>query len=204
MEDSYQTIAKHVSVETKVKGSRFIGEALQVESVEFAQSKLDEIRKREHSATHHCFAYQIGLGSNVEFRYSDDGEPNGTAGKPIYDCLAGKKLTNTLLVVTRYFGGTKLGTGGLARAYSDCAKQTLKNAKIKTVYLTNSLELKFDFKFYDVIQRLLNKYGASQKESEFSQQVHLLVLIRKSRTDDFVKELTNLTAGQTEIGNEQQ
>lgn len=202
MNDSFQTISKTVSIETKVKGSRFIGEVLPVEKTEQADSEIEIIRKREHSATHHCYAYRIGLEPNIEFKYSDDGEPNGTAGKPIYDCIEGRNLANILVVVTRYFGGTKLGTGGLARAYSKAAKQALEKSKIKTVYLTDSVNLKFDFSYYDKVQRLMNKFAVNQSSSEFTERVTLNVLVRKSLCDEFVNELTNLTSGQIEIERE--
>ena len=116
MDDQYFIIARDSTVEIKIKNSRFIGESRHANSVAEALTRLEGIRKREYSATHHCFAYRVGLGHDPVFKYSDDGEPSGTAGKPIYDYIQGSEVTNLLLVVTRYFGGTKLGTGGLTHA----------------------------------------------------------------------------------------
>lgn len=199
MDDSIRTLAKSVKVESKVKGSRFIAEALPIESVEEAEQSLKTIRKREHAASHHCYAYQIGLGNNTKFRYADDGEPSGTAGKPIYDCVTGRGLTNVLTVVTRYFGGTMLGTGGLARAYGKAAGLALDKAGVKTVYITDRLSMQFDLKFYDKILQLLNKYDAREITSGFSDVSRLSVAIRKSKTKIFLEEVTNLTHGQIKI-----
>src|SRR5512140_3280741 len=121
MDDAYFTIEHEASIELKIKNSRFIGETYLVTSPEQALERLSSVRKREFSATHHCYAYRVGLSRNVLFKYSDAGEPSGTAGKPIYDQMMGADITQILLVVTRYFGGTKLGTGGLTHAYSEAA-----------------------------------------------------------------------------------
>ncbi|MCK4606997.1 MAG: YigZ family protein, partial [candidate division Zixibacteria bacterium] len=117
MDDQYYEIAGPARIEIKRKGSRFIAETGAVSSVEEAHEQLETVRSREHAATHHCYAYRVGIADEARFKYSDDGEPGGTAGRPIYDVICGCEVTNALLVVTRYFGGTKLGTGGLARAY---------------------------------------------------------------------------------------
>jgi len=199
MNDFYYTIAQPAQVETKVKGSRFIAETMSIEHVEVVGQFLQNIRKREHAASHHCYAYKIGIDNNTEFKYSDDGEPSGTAGKPIYDCITGRELTNVLLVVTRYFGGTKLGTGGLVRAYSDAAVQALDKSGVRTVYLTDQLSMQFDFKYYDQILKILAKYAAEQKSSAFSDIVKLAVAVRKSKTKEFMEEVTNLTHGQIKI-----
>ena len=114
-DDVYYQILKTARHETKVKGSRFIAECATVATADEALSFLGAIRKREHAATHHCYAYTVGLFDDMQFKYSDDGEPSGTAGRPIYDMIGGQELSNCIVVVTRYFGGTKLGTGGLVR-----------------------------------------------------------------------------------------
>ena len=108
--DSYLTVKTAGQVEIKIKGSKFIGQALPCLSEEEAEATLAGIRKKYYDATHHCYAYKIGMGRNQKFRYSDAGEPSGTAGKPIYDQLEGKGLTNLIVIVIRYFGGTKLGS----------------------------------------------------------------------------------------------
>ncbi|MEE8404104.1 MAG: YigZ family protein [candidate division Zixibacteria bacterium] len=199
MNDSYFTIAQAARAEIKVKGSRFIGEAALVTDAAGAKKYLESVRKREYEATHHCYAHRLGIAGDIEFKYSDDGEPNGSAGKPIYDCIAGRELTSIIVVVTRYYGGTKLGTGGLARAYSEAALRSLEKAGKKTNYITDSIQLTIEFSFYDQILKVIEKLNAQQTESDFSEKVSLTVLIRKSLTEQFVRELTDITRGTAQI-----
>ena len=199
MSDCYFTIAQAAKAETKVKGSRFIGEAALVTDAASAKKYLERVRKREYEATHHCYAYRLGVDSDIEYKYSDDGEPNGSAGKPIYDCIAGRELTSIIVVVTRYFGGTKLGTGGLVRAYSQAALLSLEKAGKKVNYITDSIRLTIEFSFYDQILKVIEKLKAKQTESDFSDKVSLTILIRKSLTEQFVRELTDITRGTAQI-----
>ena len=122
--DTYLVLDGPSTASIKIKGSRFIAEALPVSDVSEAEHALASIRKRDYDATHHCSAWRIGKKGET-FRYSDDGEPNSSAGLPIFRQIEGKALTNTMVVVVRYYGGTKLGTGGLVRAYGDAAKEAL-------------------------------------------------------------------------------
>lgn len=126
---SYNTITKRGAGEYEEKKSRFLAEAIPVQSVEEVQEELQRIRKHYYDAKHHCFAYVLGEKRDNK-RFSDDGEPSGTAGVPILNVIEGEGCTNTLLVVTRYFGGTLLGTGNLARAYTTAAKRALQDAGI--------------------------------------------------------------------------
>lgn len=195
MEDSYRTIAHESKVETKVKGSRFIGEVFEVPSVEQAMAKLDEVRKREYSATHHCYAYIVGLDREEAFKYSDDGEPGGTAGRPIYDVVGGTEITNVLCVVTRYFGGTKLGTGGLVRAYSEAAREAMAAAGVQDNFLKAHFRFTIDFPLYDLWQNGLRKLGAEVVDSDFSDTVKMEVEIRKSRAEQLRDLFIEITAG---------
>lgn len=199
MDDFYLTISNPAKVETKVKGSGFIAEAVSVESSEKALEILKEIRKKEHAASHHCYAYRIGFGAEQEFKYSDDGEPSGSAGKPIFDCIAGRNLNNVIVVVTRYFGGTKLGTGGLVRAYGNAAIAALEKAGTKTVYLTDSIKVALDFKYYDQMQKILQAFEAAADNSEFGELVKLTLSVRKSKTEQLKNEIMNLTHGRAKI-----
>ena len=199
MSDCYLTIAQAAKAETKVKGSRFIGEAASVTDAAGAREYLERVRKREYEATHHCYAYRLGVDSDIEYKYSDDGEPNGSAGKPIYDCIAGRELTGIIIVVTRYYGGTKLGTGGLVRAYSQAALLSLEKAGQKINYITDSIRLTIEFSFYDQILKVIEKLKAKQTDSDFSEKVSLTVLIRKSLTEQFVRELTDISRGTAQI-----
>jgi uncharacterized YigZ family protein len=199
MEDRYLEIARESHIEIKIKGSRFIGETRLVSSAENAAAKLEEIRKREHSATHHCYAWQVGLAVDTVFKYSDDGEPTGTAGKPIYDVLVGSDLTNVLVVVTRYYGGTKLGTGGLVHAYGDAAREAIAASGVKERFLTDDYRMDIAFPHYDRLQQLLQRLEISIIDSRFTDQVSLDVRVRRSRSEQLMKSFIDLTSGRGSI-----
>ncbi len=199
MVDTYQTIAREARIEIKVKGSRFIGESRLTDGVDDALGMLDAIRRREFAATHHCWAYRIGTDGTPVFKYSDDGEPGGTAGRPIFDALEGNAITNCLLVVTRYFGGTKLGTGGLARAYSETARQTLDASGVKTCYHTVDYELEMEFPFYNPVHQLLARLQAETTESYFTDRVRLRIAVRRSLAERLEQEYAESTQGKATI-----
>jgi len=199
MDDLYLTIARETQVELKVKSSRFIGEIFSTSSIDQAKEQLARVRKREHAATHHCYAYRVGLFDETEFKYSDDGEPSGTAGRPIYDAICGRDITNAILIVTRYFGGTKLGTGGLVRAYGDAAGMALDQAGQKENYVMSAIKVEIDFAQYDQLARLCSRLEARQTESDFSDIVRLTLEIRKSRAEELIGSITELTNGRAKI-----
>lgn len=199
IEDEYRTIERESQGEIKVKASRFIGETFLVSTLDEALEKLQTVRKREHAATHHCYAYRVGLFGNETFKYSDDGEPNGTAGKPIYDVILGRDLNNLLVVVTRYFGGTKLGTGGLVRAYGNAAAMVVDESGQKTNYLTSRFRCIFGFALYDQWLKALNRLDGRVINSDFSDTVTLEVQIRKSKARDLESAFIELTSGKGQI-----
>lgn len=200
MNDTYHTIAMETVGETKVKGSRFIARTRFATTVEEARHQLEEIRKQEYAATHNCYAYIVGVPKkNAQFKYSDDGEPSGTAGKPIYDAINGSKATNLLLVVTRYFGGTKLGTGGLVKAYSEAAVSVLGKSGIKENFIKDYLSVEIDFSIYDSLKKVAHRYGAVQIGADFSDRATLAYEIRISKTEQFIVEITELSKGQAKI-----
>jgi len=196
--DSYRTLDSQHAHEIKIKGSRFIGLGYPADSEETAQQILDDIRKREHAATHHCFAYAIGLDGTV-FKYSDDGEPSGTAGRPIYQAIIGKELTDVLVVVVRYFGGTKLGAGGLTRAYSQAAAELLDGAGIVERLICDRLTFTLPFPLYDRLMRLVVREGYKIIDQDFAERVTMVLDVRKSHTDRFVARLTELTGGRIDV-----
>ncbi len=199
MEDSFLTIARESRAEIKIKGSRFIGDTFLVPDVDEALGRLAAVRKKEYQATHHCFAYVVGRPPEEQFKYSDDGEPNGTAGKPIYDVICGRAFTNTLLVVTRYFGGTKLGTGGLVRAYSEAAKAVLDDSGRRENFVVRRFRLRFDFPLYDSWQKHLHRLEGQVEDSEFTDRVTQVVIIRRSRAEQMLAAFTELTSGRGEV-----
>jgi uncharacterized YigZ family protein len=195
MDDVYLMIRQPAKAETKVKGSRFIAEAEAVTAVDDALTKLAAIRKREYSATHHCYAYIVGRGQDATFKYSDDGEPGGSAGKPIYDVVAGTGVTNVLCVVTRYFGGTKLGTGGLVRAYGDAARAAMTAAGVKECFLTRRFRFTFDFNLYDRWLQAVHRLGAEVLDTRYSDHIEMDARIRLSRAPQLIETFTELTSG---------
>lgn len=188
--DAYNMPASSLEVEIKVKGSKFIANTIPVKSKDEAEHSYIEIKKKYYDATHNCFAYRID--TNI-FRYSDDGEPNGTAGKPILQMIDRKGLFEALCVVTRYFGGTKLGTGGLIRAYSDAAKEALNQVGIIKKTRSKKIKLIFSYDLENSVRKLLNSYQGKLDSSDYTDQIAMNVLIPESKVQLFKEEIIELS-----------
>jgi len=185
--DEYLTVSSQpVSSEIKVGDSKFIGHVFHVLSKHQAESVYSNIKRKYHNATHNCFAYRI---SADEFRYSDDGEPSGTAGLPIYKVLVNKDLSQTIIIITRYFGGTKLGTGGLIHAYTDAALDVLNKAKIevKIHYVTVTVETTYDN--MSLLLDLCNKYSGIIGKTEYTEKITFCLQIPATKFEDFDKNI---------------
>jgi uncharacterized YigZ family protein len=198
--DSYFTIRSESEIEIKIKGSKFFGRAFSCVDETEAENILKNIQKKYYDATHHCFAYRVGLGNESKFRYSDAGEPSGTAGRPIFDQIEGKQLTDVIIIVTRYFGGTKLGTGGLTHAYSDAAAAAIEKAGLVEKYLTDSLSVTVNFSDYNNVERLLHKYDVNVTKQDFSDVVNITIEVRLSMSGKIRDELIELTSGRIIFG----
>ncbi len=196
MNDTYRTIRHGARAEHKVKGSRFIAEVLPVERVEEAEDAIAAVRKREHSATHHCTAYRIGPAGEI-FRTNDDGEPSGTAGAPLLRQIDTRHLTGTLVVVTRYFGGTKLGVGGLARAYGEAASRALDAAPVEERILRERERVRLRFAYDDTAPAMhtLSRYDAEIQATRYSEETELVVGVRRSQVAPFLDAFVNALAG---------
>ena len=198
-----RVILENKTAEIVEKKSRFIVNIFYVESVETAEEKLAEIKKKYYDAKHNCFAYIIGTNGE-QVKSSDDGEPQGTAGHPMLDILKGNELTNCIAIVTRYFGGTLLGTGGLVRAYSDSLKAAIALAEfseIKTAY-----EVQFDLNYddYGKVEKLVQNYNNSENsiyslDKTFEDVVKLRYLVSQDIFDSFKNEIVNMTRGKTTL-----
>ena len=197
--DTFWTLKEPASVETRVKGSRFIGYAAPAGSDLQAKTVIENTGRKFHDATHHCYAYQLGLGDSTVFRYNDAGEPAGTAGKPIYECIRKHDLTDVVCVVTRYFGGTKLGTGGLARAYSGCADAVFKAGIRIQKCLTLPLILVFAYAHTGPVMTIIDRYHADITGTFYGPETKLEIQVRRSLKDIMKKELINQTAGKIDI-----
>lgn len=196
---AYFSITSQSTAELTVKGSKFIAHAIPIENRDNAEVFIAEISHKYHDATHNCFAYKIGVGDGGEFRFSDAGEPSGTAGRPILQAIESRNLTNLVVVVTRYFGGTKLGTGGLIRAYSAAALAALDEATIVKKFPTAKLRLTFGYEFTNPVHQIIQKFQAEIIESRFSEDTNYLIEVREKDLTDFKAELKNISRGQIEI-----
>ena len=182
--DTYLVLDKPGISEIKIKGSRFLAEAIPVSSVEEADAALLAIKKRDYDATHHCSAYRIGSDGNT-FRYNDDGEPNSSAGLPIYRQIEGRNLTNALVVVIRYYGGTKLGTGGLVRAYDEAASLALDAATVKEIIPRTALSFVFDYDDTSPAMHTISQFDVIVLETSYSERTSMTLGIRTSQVDSF-------------------
>lgn len=200
MMKQYSTIIEPGTGEIIEKKSRFIGYIRHVETEEEADAFVTEIKKKHYDARHNCYAYSIGEGQPL-VRFSDDGEPGGTAGKPILEVITGRKLCNVCIVVTRYFGGTLLGTGGLVRAYTEAAKACIDATE--TVHKCLMVPLKIITNYTDLgkIQYILGNKGIAIRDSEYGKDVILRTEIYIDDVEKIKKELVEATAAR--VGMEQ-
>jgi uncharacterized YigZ family protein len=192
-EDIYYTIEEQVRAEIKIKSSKFIATAIPISSKEDAMEILGTIRTEFYDATHNCYSYRIG-STGMEFRYSDDGEPNSSAGKPILFAIKKFDLTDILVVVTRYFGGTKLGVGGLARAYGDATEAVLEIAKKKEVFITKLVRIYSTYEDINAVKQLVLKTAKAYDEY-YHDSIEILASIPITKIDSFVATITEITAG---------
>ncbi len=196
--DSYFSVAGRSEAEIRVRGSRFIGEAIHVPGEDSARSAIETIRKASFDATHHCFAYRLGpIGDR--FRTGDDGEPTGTAGQPILQQIVARDLTDTAVVVTRYFGGIKLGRGGLIRAYGEAAGAALDQAKVQEYLTMVSFAIRFDYDDTSAAMRAVDSVSGRITSSQYSDHTDLTVDVRASVAETFESNLTQMLAGRGEI-----
>ena len=192
---NYKTVANDEIFFAKyeVKKSVFLAHVKHVETEETAREFVQEIRKKYFDATHNCSAWILGENGNLQ-KSNDDGEPGGTAGNPILETIRKKELTNTAVVVTRYFGGIKLGAGGLIRAYSHTATLGLDAAKIIHMKTFQKVELTLEYNFLAQVENFLRQKNITVTNSEYTEIVTLTVIILPNDVENFLLELTNLTA----------
>jgi uncharacterized YigZ family protein len=192
--DEYKTLRREVRNETKVQGSRFIATASPAASRDEADAFVSRVRKEFFDATHNCFAYRLGVEGNV-FRYNDEGEPAGSAGRSILSAIDSASLTEVVVVVTRYFGGTKLGVGGLARAYSKAAQQALALSETVMRYKTETLRATFPHSHISNVMRVVSMLGAKIADTSYDEEVHAVLEIRSSKVNELRELLVDHTSG---------
>lgn len=182
------------SAEIAVKGSRFLAESFRVDGQSVARDLIKVQKQKYADATHVCHAFIIGKNAEI-MGMSDDGEPGGTAGRPMLDVLKGKVCTNILVTVTRWFGGTLLGTGGLVRAYSQAVKDVIDATVFEELVEKSSFKLSCDYQSYQAVRKLIDERGAGELEESFGELVSISGKIPSDGCAEFVKAVSERTNG---------
>lgn len=192
-EDTYKTINKQSVGVFKDRGSKFIAIAIPVISENDIKDKLETIRKKYYDATHHCYAYQLGFDKSA-YRINDDGEPSGTAGKPIFGQILSNDLTNILIIVIRYYGGTKLGVPGLINAYKTSAAIALENSKIITKIVKEIYKIEYDYLSMNNVMKIIKEEKLEQLENVFNLKCKIVFAVRKNNSKKVYEKLKNVNS----------
>jgi len=199
MIDAYRTLAAPATRRITRKKSRFIATTIPVGSAEDTERELAVVRRAHHDASHHCYAYRLS-GDNGPVEQSDDaGEPRGSAGLPILQQVEASGLLNVLVVVTRYFGGTKLGIGGLVRAYGDAARDVLAAAAVVERKLHVEVSLDFPIEVNSVVMATIHRHRADVQEIAYEKRAHARVSLPPSRVDGFCDAIVDATGNRAEV-----
>lgn len=196
----YVTVNDNFENTIEIKKSTFIAHLFSVSTVEDTDDILEKIRKEHYKATHNCYAYIIGENKEIK-KASDDGEPSMTAGRPILGAIENNNLTNVLIVVTRYFGGVKLGANGLIRAYSSASREVIKKSKLVKKVMTDLLELNYDYSLHGKIETFLRKTECRLDDVTFTDKVSYKVYVPVSLREKLEEDLTALTNARISIIN---
>ncbi len=197
MEKSIRTVYGRCESEKTIEKSRFITYSAHVESEEEARAFVAEIRSKHTLATHVCFAFISDKIGNLQ-RFSDDGEPQGTAGVPMLEVLKAKKLFETAVAVVRYFGGVKLGAGGLVRAYSSSVAENLDKADLRLMEVCVEYALEVDYTGVDGVQKYISTHTCSPLSIDYGEKVRFLVAVKKTEEESFVRDLIDYMQGRVE------
>lgn len=188
----FKTIKQDVSAEIVEKKSKFIAHIFYVETIEEAESIIKEIKEKYKDARHNCFAYAIETGDGgIAVKYNDDGEPQGTAGSPILKLILGRELSNVLVIVTRYFGGILLGTGGLVRAYTGATEKALENAQIIQKSIGYKIKLQIEYSHLEPLKYYLEKLNAKIIKIDYFEKVEVIVEILKENSKKILDKNEN-------------
>jgi len=195
MPDVYVTLASTFRFEPeRVKGSRFLADLSPAETPDQAAAFVERIRAEFPDATHHCYAWRLGM-DGMQTRANDDGEPGGSAGRPILAQIEGHGVTGVVAVVTRYFGGTKLGVGGLMRAYGGAAGQALDRAPLEERAITERWEVRFPYACSGAVEGVLHGLGLQLERGQYGSQVQGEVSVARSQAAEFARQIADRTAG---------
>ncbi|NOY37400.1 MAG: YigZ family protein [Chlorobi bacterium] len=186
--DTYFTLSHPATGIFRDRGSRFLSFAYPARTSEECAGQLEKLRHEYRDARHHCYAYRLDPEKDI-CRYSDNGEPNGTAGRPVYEQILAHHLFNVHLVVVRYFGGTLLGTGGLYQAYKKAAADALSNADIIESFITKDLKLRFSYSVMNQIMQWIDREHPEIISKDFGESGNMIVRVRKSKAEDIIERL---------------
>lgn len=196
--DSYHTLEAPAEAVFKEKSSKFLAYAYPVGGEEEIRERIEALRKRYYDATHHCYAWRLGPQGEA-FRANDDGEPSGTAGKPILGQLLSHELTDCLIVVVRYFGGTKLGVSGLIAAYREAAAEAIAAGRIVERTVDTLVEVEFSYLAMNDVMRVVKEEQPRVREQHFDNLCRMLLSIRRSAADQLVGKLRKVAGATVEI-----
>lgn len=196
--DFYYTADQRGVAEFKDRGSRFIACLIPLQSANDFKKELETVKREYPKATHYCFAYRVGLDGN-NYRISDDGEPSGTAGKPIFGLIESKKLTNVLIVVARYFGGTLLGVPGLINAYRSAAALVLQTVPVIQKAVEREYRLHFDYTIMNKVMTVIKQYNCSIVEQEIQLFCSVTIGIPQNRMDEVIFKLNDIRGLEMEM-----
>ncbi len=198
MLESYINLIKGGEGEIVEKKSRFIGQIEVVKTEEEAYAFIEKIKKKHYAARHNCFAFSVGEDMPLQ-RFSDDGEPQGTAGKPMLEVINGSGIHNICIVVTRYFGGTLLGTGGLVRAYTDASKEALKNCETKLMQRIIPVDIATNYTDMGKIQYILNTASVNIVDTIFTEEVIIKVELPFEVHGKIINDITEATGARAKL-----
>jgi len=193
--DAYRAVLSEATAETRVQGSRFLAFVFPSAAEKEAAGRVESLRRSHHDATHVCFAWRIGHGAGQKRRASDAGEPSGTAGAPILAARDRAGVSDALVAVVRWFGGTKLGTGGLARAYGECARLAIEWARIGERVLRERVRVLFPYAHAGRVLRIAEKHRALAEDSVYAEEVSIRFAVPASRLAAFQEEIVEATGG---------
>jgi uncharacterized YigZ family protein len=189
--DFYHTIAGPSEGQYKEKGSKFLAFVFPISSMDEITSNVHALKKQYHDARHHCYAWILGSEGH-RFRAFDDGEPNHSAGDPILGQIRSRSLTNTLVVVVRYFGGTKLGVGGLVNAYRTAAAHALDQNRIVKRFIKETFKIQYDYTLTNPVMRIIEELGASIDDQQYEEKCRLVLSIRQRDAAVFIQKLKSM------------
>ncbi len=199
--DQFFSIQSPKQSQLKIRGSKFIASVFPVEKEKEAEELIQKVRKEYCDATHHCFAYKVKSKTGDDFKICDAGEPKGTAGNQILAAIESRNFSNILVVVTRYFGGTKLGKGGLHRAYHQVAADALDKCRIIEKFLSEQHLIAFPMSLVGKVSQVLDKFGVEVLKRDFKLEGHIKIKVRLSQSEKLKESLTQVTKGMVKFEN---